>query len=170
MEERPIECSQCKKKADIIYSEMIGTTVTTWHMCRDCPVLQSKLQGKTDNTKTLKKEEELCCNRCHTSLDAVLMGEPLGCKECYEVFQDVLIDQLTETAQISPRLKPSPVSQTPILHMGKSPHIDEKALHLNRMRDLNAALGEALKGENYEEAAWLRDQINALMEKSDERA
>lgn len=170
MEEKPIECSHCKKKADVIYSEMVGNAVTTWQMCRDCPVLQSKLQGKTENVKDTTKEEDLCCSNCHTSLESVLLGEPLGCKECYQVFQEVLIDQLTETDQVSPRLKPSPASQTPTLHIGKSPHIDEKALHSTRMRDLNEALAEALKGENYEEAAWLRDQINALMEKSDERA
>lgn len=170
MEERPIECSQCKKKADVVYSEMITGCVTTWKMCRDCPILQSKLQGKNDNLAKGNKEEDLCCSNCHTSLESVLMGEPLGCKDCYHVFQDVLIDQLTETDQVSPRLKPSPVSQTPTLHIGKSPHIDEHALNSSRIRDLNEALSEALKGENYEEAAWLRDQINALMEKSDERA
>ena len=98
------------------------------------------------------------------------MGEPLGCKECYAIFQDVLVDQLLETQLISPRLKPSPASPVPTLHIGKSPHFNEKTRNTSRIRDLNESLSEALSGENYEEAAWLRDQINALTEMKDERA
>ncbi|MCB1084762.1 MAG: UvrB/UvrC motif-containing protein, partial [Chlamydiia bacterium] len=39
---------------------------------------------------------------------------------------------------------------------------------VSRIRDLSEALNQALKGENYEEAAWIRDQINALTEPLDE--
>lgn len=167
MSERPLECSQCKKAADVIYSEMVGDSVTTTEMCRDCPVLKQKLQGKTVQQEAPKKEEGLCCSHCHTSLESVLMGEPLGCKECYAIFQDVLTDQLLESQLISPRLKPNPASPVPTLHIGKSPHIKDKGENTTRIRDLNEALSEALKGENYEEAAWLRDQINALTEVKD---
>ena len=170
MSERPLECNQCKRHADVIYSEMVEDIVTTTEMCRDCPVLKLKLQGKTPNAKAPAKEEGLCCSNCHTSLESVLMGEPLGCKECYVIFQDVLIDQLLETQLISPRLKQSPTSPAPTLHIGRSPHCDEKTHNTSRIRDLNESLNEALNGENYEEAAWLRDQINALTEMKDERA
>ena len=169
MSERPLECSQCKRCADVIYSEMVGDTVTTTEMCRDCPVLKLKLQGKDSLEESPKKEEGLCCRECHTSLEAVLMGEPLGCKECYEIFEEVLTDQLLESQLISPRLKPNPASPIPTLHIGKSPHITGKEESASaRIRDLNEALSEALKGENYEEAAWLRDQINAMTEVKDE--
>ncbi|QVL57619.1 MAG: UvrB/UvrC motif-containing protein [Simkaniaceae bacterium] len=170
MPERPIECSQCKKCADVIYTEMVGETTTTTEMCRDCPVLKHKLEGKVPAMGTPKKEEGLCCSHCHTSLESVLMGEALGCKDCYFIFQDVLVDQLMETQLISPRLKPSSASPTPTLHIGKSPFINGKSENSTRIRDLNEALSEALKGENYEEAAWLRDQINSLTKASDERA
>ncbi|MDJ0651721.1 MAG: UvrB/UvrC motif-containing protein [Simkaniaceae bacterium] len=168
MPERPLECSQCKKCGDVIYTEMIGDTTTTTEMCQDCPVLKQKLEGKTPIKGTPKKEESLCCSQCHTSLESILMGEPLGCKECYFIFQDVLVDQLMETQLISPKLKPNPASTTPALHIGKTPFIDETTENTTRIRNLNEALGEALKGENYEEAAWLRDQINSLTKASDE--
>lgn len=168
MPERPLECSQCKKCADVIYTEMVGDTATTTEMCRDCPVLKQRLEGKTSTKGTPKKEEGLCCSHCHTSLEAILMGEPLGCKECYFIFQDVLVDQLMETQLISPKLKPNPTSPTPTLHIGKTPFVDEHAENTTRIRDLNESLNEALKGENYEEAAWLRDQINSLTKASDE--
>ncbi|MCB1107199.1 MAG: UvrB/UvrC motif-containing protein [Chlamydiia bacterium] len=169
MHERPLECSQCKKGADVIYSEMVGETVITTEMCRECPVLKQKLQGNASFQNEAKKEEGLCCSHCQTSLESVLMGEPLGCQECYAIFQDVLTDQLLDSQLISPRLKPNPASPVPTLHIGRSPHIDENMKHSARIRDLNEALSDALKGENYEEAAWLRDQINALAKANDEQ-
>ena len=168
MSERPLECNKCKKAADVIYSEMVGSEVNIISMCRECPVLKQKLQGKAPAEATPKKEEGLCCSQCHTSLESVLMGEPLGCKECYHVFQDVLLDQLIEAQLVSPRLKPNPSKPTPTLHIGKTPEVAAEAQDAKRIRDLNESLREALKGEKYEEAAWLRDQINGLTKAQDE--
>lgn len=164
MSERPLECSHCKKCGDVLYTEMVGETMTTFEMCRDCPVLKQKLEGKNGAIG----DEGIRCSRCDTSLESVLMGEPLGCQECYLVFQDVLTDQLNETQLLSPRLKQNPARPIPIFHMGKSPAHSENPELDSRLRDLNLALGDALKGENYEEAAWLRDQINSLTKATDE--
>jgi len=170
MEERPLECSQCKKKAAVIYQEVAGSHITVYHMCTDCPVLKQKLEGKKDEAiaETTSKEEGLCCGSCETSLKSVLMGQPLGCKECYKVFQDILIDQLTSMNQIAPNLKPSQKSKNSSFHVGTSPETNQTERSSTRLNALNEALSDALKGENYEQAAWLRDQINSLMEKTNE--
>ena len=55
------------------------------------------------------------------------------------------------------------------LHIGKSPSIPVEMPASSRLTALNEALNEALKKENYEQAAWLRDQIKDLMEKTDDR-
>ena len=70
----------------------------------------------------------------------------------------MLIDQLSEIN-----------SSSSILHVGKSPETEPLQLSQSRLNALNEDLGEALKGENYEQAAWLRDQINSLPWKTDER-
>lgn len=162
MVERPLECSQCKKSADVIYSEIAGKTNITTHMCRDCPVLKQKLYGKPSAEPSQPQEKELCCCKCQTTLASVLMGEPLGCKECYTVFEDILFDQLRETELISPRLKSNPTTPSAPLHIGKTPYSEERTNQSTKLRDLNQSLREALQGENYEEAAWLRDQIHSL--------
>lgn len=162
MTERPLECSQCKKCVDVLYTEMIQGTAITVEMCHDCPILKQKLEGRKGSEKLLKKEEGIYCGHCHTSLESVLMGEPLGCQECYHIFQDVLVDQLRETQCISPRLKQTSAGPTATFHMGKTPFIGKNPEDVHKLRDLNEALSEALKGENYEEAAWIRDQINSL--------
>lgn len=170
MTERPLECSQCKKCADVLYTEMMEGTATTLEMCRDCPILKQKLEGRKGTHTTSKKDEGIFCSHCHTSLESVLMGEPLGCQECYHIFQDVLSDQLLETQLISPRLKQNPSRPTPTFHMGKTPFLGKNPDQAHKLRDLNEALSQALKGENYEEAAWIRDQINSLTKAADEHS
>ncbi len=95
--------------------------------------------------------------------EAVTRGEPLGCSECYAVFGDFLIGQLIEAKAI-----PSTFSQKlaakrlQAIHIGKSPDKPYDITLSSRLSSLNEALNEALKRENYEQAAWLRDQIKAL--------
>jgi len=163
---RPIECSQCKKKVYVSYSEVIGNSVTTWQMCHNCPILQTKLQGEGKGSIT-GKGKSLYCSYCRTSLESVLMGEPLGCKECYRVFRDVLVDQLVDANQLPPHFTLDLSNKAAKLHIGDTPHLSEKAIDETRMQNLTKDLSDAIKEENYEEAAWLRDQINLLTEKAD---
>jgi len=51
------------------------------------------------------------------------------------------------------------------LHLGKTPTKPVTIPTSSRLTALNEALNEALKKENYEQAAWIRDQIKALTEK-----
>ncbi len=95
--------------------------------------------------------------------ESVKTGNPLGCPECYLVFADVLLAELIAKHALPIHVKNTKKTQP--LHFGKSPH---RALSLptsSRLMALNEALNDALKKENYEQAAWLRDQIRALLEK-----
>ena len=170
MADRPVECSNCKKPIHVIYKEIVGASIICTEMCSDCPVLQQKLHGKESPVpkagKLAEGETGLCCNNCRTTLESIKMGNPLGCSECYEVFSDVLVGELSAQGKIPARIKKEiAVKKSMPLHLGKTP---EKPLEIpasSRLTALNEALNEALKKENYEQAAWLRDQIKALTEK-----
>lgn len=179
--DRPLECSDCKKPLAILYTEIVGATKTYTCMCSDCPVLQRKLHGErpSDSNENVPIEgrTELACGHCDTTLESVRMGSNLGCSLCYEVFEDVLVTELASMGKIPPRLVPSKKSQ--ILHQGR---VGSEAVEISsamRLLSLNEALSETLLREDYEQAAWLRDQIKALTEahqresekkeKSDER-
>jgi len=174
MAERPVECSHCKKPIKVIYKEIVDESIITTEMCADCPVLQQKLHGQLPVEKDLEKlteaEAGLYCGNCRTSLESVKMGNPLGCAQCYEVFGDVLISELTSADAVPSRLKKALTTKRgqPI-HVGKSPNATGTITASTRLTALNEALNEALKKENYEQAAWLRDQIKALEERSNER-
>lgn len=164
MSDRPIECSQCKRPAKVLYKEILGETINCTEMCSDCPVLQDKLHGEAN--KTDKKESQICCGSCGTSLESVRMGQPVGCTECYVVFNDFLVGELIAAGAIPPALQKKLASQrSQVIHIGKSPDQPVDITLSSRLSALNDALNDALKRENYEQAALLRDQIKNLTEK-----
>lgn len=164
MEERPLECSHCKKSTDIVYTEIKDCKATTWNMCKDCPALAQKLHGSSDSdalAKSSAQKENLVCSDCNTSLDSIVTGGPLGCESCYQVFKDLIAKDLkTAFPALENRQLP--------FHVGKSPDQSYDLSHTKRITALNDDLNEALKGENYEKAAFLRDEIKLIMEKSHE--
>lgn len=164
MSERPIECSECKKSVKVVYKEIVGDTINCTEMCQDCPILKAKLHGDTPTSKG--KESSLCCGVCGTSLETVQMGQPLGCPECYTVFGEYIIRQLIDTGSIPSSLKKQAQTQKlQTLHIGRSPKQPGSPALSSKLSSLNEALSDALKKENYEQAATLRDQIKSLSDK-----
>ncbi len=156
MEERPIECDQCQKKIHVVYKEIAGGAVNCTHMCEDCPVLNAKLaEGHTGELEMLTPEEVEgpICTGCGISLQAFRKGEPLGCPTCYETFEEAIYSHLKALGRSGKGT-----------HLGKKPSDPPDATLQNRLKSLSIALDEALDGENYEQAAWLRDQIQTLSE------
>ncbi len=171
MAERPVECSHCKKSIKVVYKEIVDTSLLCTEMCGECPILQQKLHGQNlerpqSREGLTETEAGLCCGNCRTTLESIQMGNPLGCSECYAVFADVLINELIARDNLPSRIKKEiAAKKTQPLHIGKSPNVSVTIPSSSRLTALNEALNDALKRENYEQAAWIRDQIKALMEK-----
>ncbi|NNM44325.1 MAG: hypothetical protein HKM07_08310 [Chlamydiae bacterium] len=173
MADRPVECSHCKKPQKVIYKEIVDDTIVCYEMCADCPVLEQKLHGQTMQEEkkagTATAEPGLYCDKCHTTLSSIKMGNYLGCSECYVVFADTIASELKSLGKIAAHGKSAPFAKKSIpTHIGKSPEKPADITLSSRLSSLNEALNDALKKENYEQAAWLRDQIKALTDKPDE--
>lgn len=167
--ERPLECSECKKSIAVRYTEIAGNTIINTSMCSDCPELERRLHGLKNEGKELKKGLKgtgIACGTCGTTLEAVRMGTSLGCPHCYDVFSDILIAELISADKLPPRLASN--KKIAFAHNGRSPGEIAGISPSSRILALNDALNETLKLEDYEQAAWLRDQIKALTEKSKE--
>lgn len=94
------------------------------------------------------------------------MGQSLGCAECYTVFADYIISQLVEAGGIPSTLKKKAQAQKlQTLHIGRSPQQPGSPALSSKLASLNEALNDALKKENYEQAATIRDQIKGLTDK-----
>lgn len=166
--ERPIECTECKRPIAVWYTEIVNNNISQLSMCAECPVLQRKLHGQTNNQEVgiIQGETSLACGECGTSLDALRVGNPLGCSNCYEVFDDIILTELSSLDKIPQRVSNS--KRTPV-HIGRGPGEIKEISPSLRLLALNEALSETLKREDYEQAAWLRDQIKELTEDNPEK-
>lgn len=167
--ERPIECSGCKKSVAVKYTEIVGQQITHTCMCADCPVLERRLkgapgEGKDKAHKTAKTG--LACGNCGTTLDSFKVSNTLGCSKCYEVFDEIIINDLLAVNRVPQRI--ATTKKTTPIHIGRAPGEAQEINPSLRLLALNEALSETLKREDYEQAAFLRDQIKELTDKGQE--
>ncbi len=164
--ERPIECGECKKPIAVVYTEIVGKMIYRVAMCSDCPMLRQRLYG-SKNIEPCGQEAKLaglCCGNCGTTADEIKMSAPVGCATCYEVFDDIISQELIAQEKLPHAQKGT---RPEILHIGRRPG---QAAEINpslKLIALHQALNETLSREDYEQAAWLRDQIKALTESKD---
>lgn len=167
--ERPLECGSCKKEITVRYTEIVGQRITATCMCADCPVLERRLKGVPKDEKTHRSKDKgtgLACGDCGTTLEAIRVGNPLGCSHCYEVFDEVIIQELLNSDRIPQRI--ATTKKTTPIHIGRAPGEAQEINPSLRLLALNEALNETLKREDYEQAAMLRDQIKELTDKTEE--
>ncbi|MCB1213317.1 MAG: UvrB/UvrC motif-containing protein [Chlamydiia bacterium] len=157
--ERPLECSECRKPVKIWYTEILQSVTTQTGMCADCPQLNKHLyRGEVSSEQSgySISGANIVCGNCDTALTQVTMGAQLGCIQCYEVFAQSLVDELKKADRI---ILPAE-GQT--YHVGRGTGEQTQLSPRLRLLALNEALNETLSNENYEQAAWLRDQIKAI--------
>ena len=162
--DRHLECCECKKNVAVRYTEIEAGSITHTHMCEDCPELQRRLFGTSPQELVANQAGQagLVCGHCGTTLEEVRRGHRLGCGECYTIFEEALIKELVATHRI-PKKSLSKRRSIPF-HKGRSPGEALSIRSSSRILALNEALKEMLHREEYEQAAWLRDQIKALTE------
>lgn len=166
--EKPFACSECKKEETIVYTVVENGTQTHTVLCQDCPELQRRLHGLSKEEIEAKENHahKLCCGCCGTTLDAIRTGHLLGCPECYEVFDEVIKQELLRKGAIPSRF--SETKPHSIMHIGRSPGSGPALSPSMRLLALNEALSETLEKEDYEQAALLRDQIKKITEEQHE--
>ncbi|KIR03190.1 Nucleotide excision repair protein [Lachnospiraceae bacterium TWA4] len=172
-------CEKCKQKeASVHYTEVVNGEVTEHNFCLDCAKeldvggsiaalfeggshlgrLLSGLFGFDEEAADDGEEEtgiKIACPTCHTSYEEFVRESKFGCPDCYEVF-DLLIEDQIKAIQGNHS------------HVGKSPQTasvreEEKAVE-DPLKILQSHLQEALREEEYEKAAYYRDEIKKLKE------
>ncbi len=160
--ERPLECTDCKKPIAIHYTEVLGDSMTEIVMCADCPQLKKKLQGEGCKNKKGESQAEISCGHCGTTLESIRMGGHLGCNECYDLFQDAIIQELIQSEKLPAHITLN--KKLKVLHIGRAPGEKMEMTPSMRLLGLTEALNDTLKREDYEQAAILRDQIREITE------
>lgn len=170
-----MKCERCNNnEATVVIIQIINGISKEMHLCENCakeghikavdiPLsFQDFFQGildiigMQDNTKCNCNNQEItdvCCHICGMTYDEFKNKGRLGCDNCYSTFKqlDTIIKNIHGTNK----------------HMGKIPNRGQKGLIIKRELDiLKKNLTDAIKNEEYEEAARLRDEIRAI-EKGD---
>lgn len=161
-----MHCEKCKKnEATVHYTEVVNDKVQKLHLCEDCalsegigmhpPFSIGDLVGgltlpKISPSTGIKKS----CSLCGMTLTKFKQTGRLGCYHCYDTFKKELTPLF---ASIHKSTK----------HIGKIPPKAEKVMEtVIKVRRLELRLQEAVRMEEYELAAKLRDEIKTLERKS----
>ena len=156
--ERPLECSACRRTIKVKYTEVAETVQQCFYMCSECPVLKKFLSP--DKKPDYQQTSKLSCGHCNTSLVNILHGELLGCCDCYNTFESFIIKELKEHCFDSEKIESGSLS-----HQGHKPGELKEINPSLKILALNEALTQMLNEENYEQASWIRDQIQELKKK-----
>jgi protein arginine kinase activator len=163
-------CEICKEReASVHLTQVIDGKVKKMHLCEQCASKSGidvdgplsitdillgmgvpKQAAENAATRVSSSGPERTCPRCHMRRSDFKKGGRFGCAECYETFAD----------ELPPLLKQMHRSDR---HVGKIPSAQAgKIRAAAELSDLQEGLKKAVAAENFEEAAKLRDRIEAL--------
>lgn len=155
-------CESCKKnEATVHLTQVADDTVKKIHLCEECAA-KSGLDvhgsvsitdlllglGKALAPRAQAGEEEKACPRCHMRPSDFKKAGRLGCPGCYEAF----------AVELGPLIKGMHRSEQ---HVGKKPAARGPAIGAEDLEVLQQALERAIAEEKFEEAARLRDRLQA---------
>jgi len=161
-------CQACQKnEATIHLTEISGGKRLEMHLCQACAVeqgiaaksqmslnelLSSLLAAAPDDDQIHEGlDADIVCPACGETLDLFRKDALLGCPNDYEVFEKVL----------APLIEKAHDGATS--HRGKVPtRAPVETVKQTELLALKQQLAEAVKAEDYETAAALRDKISSL--------
>ncbi len=158
-------CQKCHKKlATVRYGEVIDGHVTEVHLCPDCLLevqknpkgfnfasVELQVKEQREDTEELAKKPKIktLCSVCGTQINYIHEKNRVGCFTCYKTFGPD-IESILEVIQVGSS------------HIGKKLNYanDEERIQAQILLDTKKALiRQAIKSEDYESAAKLRDEI-----------
>jgi protein arginine kinase activator len=157
-------CRVCEQRpATVHYTEIKDGAATVLDLCEECATKQgmtnpipSMLSGLLEGAKGLlaaaSSTSDLKCPDCGIKFDEFRAKGRLGCPRDYEVFEKELLPLLEKIHGNTKHTGRVPRGQGP------------DTLREDRLLRLRRDLARAVKGEDYETAARLRDDIKGAEE------
>ena len=154
-------CDVCKSnQATVFLTQIVGGQMKKINLCESCSKEKgvmdptsfalTDLLGGLGNEQEIERGQGQKCPSCgFTQADFKKTGR-LGCPVCYETFGEALGSLLKAVHKGT-------------AHAGKIPSRQMRSLHFDaQLKTLQKDLQRAVKEENYESAARLRDEIKQL--------
>lgn len=159
-------CEICGiREATIKFTQIINTKKKELHLCKNCAeekgytdpltafpkLIGGFILGILGEAPAAEKQDriELTCHRCQLSWQQFKKTGLLGCSQCYESFSNPLKDLLRKLHGSNK-------------HIGNRPPTKRVVGSSNELEKLQRELKQAIRAENYEYAAQLRDRIRDI--------
>lgn len=189
-------CSNCgKQEANFVYTEIINGVKKEIRLCSDCADKLGFLENMSFNMPSLdfsnffgdflneyntlmpsifsEREKALKCSKCGMDYEEFLRTGKFGCSNCYEVFQEriePLLKQLHGDTRFLGKKSNNIIKSSKLkdLETIENEEGNGKAVN-NKLDTLKEELKQAVRVENYEKAAEIRDKINEIEGKTVEK-
>lgn len=157
-------CESCgQNHASVHYTKIINGEIKEHHLCADCTSNFSELDfdtslffnkfftGLIDNKDEPDEETiDINCPECGLTYQKFKTIGKFGCSQCYKTFEEQLHSMVRGLHGHN-------------THRGKIPKRSSDKIFLRRETDkLRADLEDAIKREEFEKAATIRDEIKNL--------
>ncbi len=183
-------CERCKiREANIQYTEVINGVKTEHNFCAQCAKemdfgpysaifdgefpLAQLLSGLLGGEWPVQKKDRLSqitCPTCGTSYEEFVKNSCFGCADCYTMFDLLIHDNIKQLQGSDSHKGKHPVCQEPLSSKAQAEAVAQeeteqtKSTEEQQIRAWDRKLKEALRTEDYENAAVYRDKIRALRE------
>lgn len=179
-------CQKCKKRqANAHIHTMINGDEKDIYLCSQCAVedgyantlcnifdmdpmmdMGSMMSSLLDAPMTSALAREEKCPRCGATFSQISKSGKVGCAECYNTFFERLLPTIKRihgnTVHTGKRLR------TARLGSGTDEKDENTQSTQSEIDELTARLAKAIKTQEFEQAAQLRDRINELKAKKGE--
>lgn len=167
-------CEKCKQReATTLIRQNINGVQSEIHLCENCA---SEISGKFENeygklfsdfgfgidsmlgsifgqdfvSENLLSDNSERCPMCGTSLSAIRKTGNAGCSKCYEVFRSQFMPLISRI-------------HGKTVHNGRIPASAEANISVKtQIEELEKELKSAIKTQEFEKAAKIRDELNEL--------
>lgn len=152
-------CDDCGvNQANVHVTQIMNDQTTVFHLCETCAKkrgitisIEGAAMAPQEGTSVPQKAyRDLACGNCHLQFSEFHEKGRLGCAECYSAFDQEIDDLLTQVHGASS-------------HKGKQYRKRTVVPPKVNAQQLRAELESAVRNEEFELAAELRDALNDLL-------
>jgi len=157
-------CEKCgKNTATVVYTQIINGHKESLNLCSKCAGKESIFDnfGSLLSFSPYNMPGTQSCPTCKTTLSEFTRSGRVGCGQCYDVFRNqaaTMLKKIHGTSVHTEKTEAKPQKEAEAFAKSE----------MTELEKLKTKLSEAIAGENFEEAAILRDKIRSI-EKEDKK-
>lgn len=166
-------CEECKvNEATVLITMVIQGEKRTKHLCQGCVDrikenfeqgdIQSFLSSLMELLPKTQPAEEVVCSSCHLAYSTFQKTGKLGCAQCYIDFKEQLQPLLS---RIHGRVQHA--GRVPVGFEKQEEKVAQSPGTNQEEENLRKQMEAAVQEENFEQAAFIRDKLKDLLEKTE---